>query len=91
MFSNGFNITFKQFCHLVSIQPNGFIFYFNRQRDAFIFCFKYNDFIFINHRMIIPEGFEPPVRILRATIPVIGSQSRFRILLSIDYLLIHYL
>ena len=41
--------------------------------------------------MIIPEGFEPPVRILRATIPVIGSQSRFRILLSIDYLLIHYL
>ena len=49
MFSNGFNIAFIQFCLLVSIQPNGFIFYSNRQRDTFIFRFKYNDFIFISH------------------------------------------
>ena len=41
--------------------------------------------------MIIPEGFEPPVRILRATIPGIESQSKFRILLLLDYLLRHYL
>ena len=41
--------------------------------------------------MIILEGFEPPVRILRATIPGIGSQSKFGILLLIDYLPRHYL
>ena len=41
--------------------------------------------------VIIPEDFEPPVRILRATIPGIRSQSKFRILLSVDYLPRHYL
>ena len=41
--------------------------------------------------MIIPEDFEPPVRILRATIPGIESQSKFRILLLVDYLPRHYL
>lgn len=42
-------------------------------------------------RVIIPEDFEPPVRILRATIPGIESQSKFRILLLVDYLPRHYL
>lgn len=41
--------------------------------------------------VIIPEDFEPPVRILRATIPGIESQSKFRILLLVDYLPRHYL
>ena len=33
----------------------------------------------VGRLLVIPEGFEPPVRILRATIPRIGSQSKFRI------------
>lgn len=45
----------------------------------------------IRDAMIIPEDFEPPVRILRATIPGIESQSKFRILLLVDYLPRHYL
>ena len=45
----------------------------------------------VGRLLVIPEGFEPPVRILRATIPRIGSQSKFRILLLVDYLPRHYL
>ena len=41
--------------------------------------------------LIIPGLFEPPVRILRATIPDIESQSKIMILLLPNYLLGHYL